>query len=91
MEHVIVERIYAEPVTVEQIYESVQRGESCRTMHRVRFVRIMLSRDGLRAICEYEAPDAETVRLMNQRLGLSFERAWTARVLSAEELARPTE
>ena len=34
MEHVVVERVYAEPVTVEQIHESVQRGESCRTMHR---------------------------------------------------------
>jgi hypothetical protein len=91
MEHVIVERIYAEPVTVEQVRESVQRGESCRTMHRVRFLRMMLSRDGRRSICEYEAPDAESVRLVNERLGLPFERAWTTRVLSAEELARPAE
>jgi Protein of unknown function (DUF4242) len=91
MEHVIVERVFAEPVSVEQLCASLQRGESCLTMYRVRFLRTSLSRDGLRMICEYEAPDAESVRLVQQRLGLSYERAWTARVLSAEELSGPPE
>jgi hypothetical protein len=89
MEHVIVERLFVEPVTVEQLYASLQRGESCMAMHRVRFLRTSLSRDGLRMICEYEAPDAESVRLVQQRLGMAFERAWTASVLSADALSEP--
>ena len=91
MEHVIVERVFAEPITVEQLQASLARGESCMTMHRVRFLRSNLSRDGLRMICEYEAPDAESVRIVNQRLGMAFERVWTANVLSAETLAQPPE
>jgi hypothetical protein len=91
MEHVIVERIFAEPVSVEQLRASLQRSESCMTMHRVRFLRTSLSRDGRRTICEYEAPDAESVRVVNQRLDLPFERAWTATVLDADQLARPPE
>jgi hypothetical protein len=91
MEHVMVERVFSEPVTVEQLRASLQRGESCMTMYRVRFLRTNLSRDGLRMICEYEAPDAESVRLVQQRLGMAFERVWTATVLSAEHLTQPPE
>jgi hypothetical protein len=89
MEHVMVERVFTEPVTVEQLHASLQRAESCMTMYRVRFLRTNLSRDGLRMVCEYEAPDAESVRFVQQRLGMAFERVWTATVLSPEDLAQP--
>jgi len=82
MELVIVERVFAEPVQAEAIQARLHTIEGCHTAHRVRFIRTLLSPDGLRAICEYEAPDAEAVRAVNRQLNAPFERIWTARVIS---------
>ena len=60
----------------------MQTGDGCHNAHRVRFLRTLLSADGLRAICEYEAPDAEAVRAVNRQLNAPFERVWTASVIS---------
>ena len=38
-------------------------------------------------ICEYEAPDADAVRKVQETTGLPFERIWTAKVLDWEEEA----
>lgn len=82
MELVIVERVFEQPVSAEFMQERVQTGAGCHDAHRVRHVRTLLSPDGLRAICEYEAPDAEAVRAVNRQLGAPFERIWTARVFT---------
>ncbi|HTU63261.1 MAG TPA: nickel-binding protein [Polyangiales bacterium] len=84
MELVIVERVFAEPLQLEALQARMQTGEGCHMAHRVRFIRTLLSSDGLRAICEYEAPDAEAVRAVNRQLDAPYERIWTARVISSE-------
>lgn len=80
MEHVIVERTGTEPVTIEQLRASSCSAESCFRLHRVRHLRSAISADGLRVICEYEAPDAESVRRANREAKLPFESVWTAQV-----------
>jgi len=80
MEHVIVERVFLEPVEFADIERAASLGQSCLEARRVTLLRSSLSRDGLRMICEYEAPDAESVRVANQLAGSPFERIWTARV-----------
>jgi hypothetical protein len=82
MELVIVERVFSEPVPAETLQARLQTIEGCHTAHRVRFIRTLLSRDGLRAICEYEAPDAEAVRAVNRQLDAPYERIWTAHVIN---------
>jgi hypothetical protein len=82
MELVIVERVFAEPVPADALQARLQTIEGCHTAHRVRFIRTLLSRDGLRAICEYEAPDAESVRAVNRQLNAPYERIWTAHVIN---------
>jgi hypothetical protein len=82
MELVIVERVFSEPVAAEALQARLQTIEGCHTAHRVRFIRTLLSRDGLRAICEYEAPDAEAVRAVNRQLDAPYERIWTAHVIN---------
>ena len=37
-----------------------------------------MSKDGRRMICEYEAPDAETVRRVQLEAGAPFDRIWPA-------------
>lgn len=84
MVRVIVERAFANPVTPEDVRAATQKADACFTAYRVRHLRSSVSLDGLRVICEYEAPDAETVRVATQRTGLPFERVWTATVIGDE-------
>ena len=88
MEYVIVERVFADPVQAADVYAAMEKGHGCLGTLRVRHVRSCLSLDGLRMICEYEAPDAESVRTANLRMGSRFERIWTARVITPEDPAR---
>lgn len=85
MERVIVETVFAEPITLEAIEAAIQSGQPCLVAHRVRHLRSYVSLDGLRSVCEYEAPDAESLRQVSQRLGRTYERIWTARVFSSEK------
>jgi hypothetical protein len=83
MEHVFVERVFAEPVDLKALNATFRAGASCFDMRRVTSVRTAVSRDGLRMICEYLAPDADSVRSANESAGLPFERVWTGQVLEA--------
>jgi len=78
MSVVLVERSFPQLVAFEDLRE---RGASCLEAHRARFLRAYFSRDRLRMICLFEAPDAESVRIAQEKSGLPFDAAWTARVV----------
>jgi len=75
---VLVERSFPQPVAFEDVRA---RGASCLEAHRVRFLRSYFSRDRRRMVCLYEAPDAESVRFAQEKAGVPYETAWTARVV----------
>lgn len=81
MERVIVERVFAEPVDVEALVRKYRDGISCFEKRRVKSLRSTVSRDGLRMICEYLAPDTESVRQANEQAGLPYDRVWSGTVL----------
>jgi hypothetical protein len=60
-----------------QILDELDLG--CGNLHRVRLVRSHLSLDGLRMDCLYQAPDAESVRLVQRQAGLPPDRIWAVR------------
>ena len=75
---VVVEREFPEPAVFGEIQAVEDAGAWCLDLHQVRFVRTYFSSDRQRMICLYEAPDAESVRLSQRRIGLPFERVWAA-------------
>jgi hypothetical protein len=81
MSTVVVERAFGHPVAFEDVQAIEQRGAWCLEVHGVRFLRTYFSRDRRRMICLYEAPDAEAVRLAEEKAGVPFADAWSARVL----------
>jgi hypothetical protein len=81
MSVVVVERSFREPVALPDVQALEDRGAWCLEAHGVRFLRTYFSRDGRRMACLYEAPDAESVRLAQEKAGMPFERAWAARVV----------
>lgn len=81
MKLVIVERTMPRPVTASDLAASAASGAPCFEAHRVRLLRSLISLDGMRVLCQYEAPDAEAVRQANRKAGLPFDHVWSADVL----------
>jgi hypothetical protein len=75
---VVVERSFAEPVAFEDVEALACRGAWCLEAHAVSYLRTWFSRDRRRMVCFYEAPDAESVRHAQRRMGMPYEMAWPA-------------
>ena len=61
----------------------------CATVHRVHLIRIFESRDGLRVIGIFRAPDAESVRLAHRGAGWPLDDVWAYRSVSLESAHHP--
>lgn len=81
MSVVLVERSFPEPVDFGDVQALEHRSASCLQAHDVRFLRSYFSRERRRMICLYEAPDAEAVRLVQEKARLPFDRVWTTSVV----------
>lgn len=84
MVRVLVEKAFHPPATVEKWNQDIAVGIPCHQAHNVRWIRSMMSRDRSCVICEFEAPDAETVRRSFRKAGLPFVRIWTIDILEPE-------
>ena len=80
MELVLAERVFSEPVDLTKLRAAVKNNKSCMDLHQVRYLESYLSDDRLRMVCLYEAPDAESVRIASRKVGMPFERIWTATI-----------
>ena len=80
MSRIIVERTFVERPDFDELQAQEDSVSWCLKEHRVEFVRSYFSKDRLRMICEYEAPDAEAVRIVQRTSGLPYERIWTAEI-----------
>ena len=81
MTRLIVERAFEKPLGKAEHKAAEQRLGPCLEAHNVQWIRSYLSTDRCRMICEYEAPDAEAVRIANRSAGVSFDRVWNADLL----------
>jgi len=81
MSRIIVERTFDPPLTLEHLRAVETRMASCLDLYRVRWVRSYWSADRQRMICEYEAPDAASVRSVQREAEATFDRIWIADVL----------
>jgi Protein of unknown function (DUF4242) len=79
---IIVERRFAAPVSDEALAAGAARQQGCMDIHRVAYLRSLLSQDRQRMICEFDAPDAESVRRVQREAEVPFESVWVADVLS---------
>jgi len=77
-ELIVVERLFPEPVTPEFFAKALREKGWCLDLHRAEYVEGYLATDGLRAVCVFRAPDAESVRLANDQAGVPYAKVWTA-------------
>jgi hypothetical protein len=78
MRLVVVERTFTDPVTYESIKAAFDRQPGCLEAHRVVYLKSYVARDQKRMVCLYEAPDAESVRRVQDKVQAPFLRAWPA-------------
>ena len=81
MIRVVVERTFATPQTDADMASVANRERDCLGIYRVTWKRSLLSDDRRRMVCEYEAPDAESVRRVQQQAEAAVDRIWTAAVI----------
>ena len=84
MARVMVERKFDEAESFDDLQAQEDAFAWCAEQHLVTFIRSYFSKDRMRMICEYEAPDAEAVRKLQRTASMPFERIWTASVFDWE-------
>ena len=62
---------------------------TCLEAYGARGMRSCLSKDRRRMICEFEAPDAESIRTAIRSAGLTFDRVWLADVYGPDVPGSP--
>jgi hypothetical protein len=77
---IVVERLLPRPLDEAAIRNAVADGAWCLQQYGCRIVWTYLRPDGRRCLCVFGAPDAESVRQTQKRIGIPFETAWPATV-----------
>jgi hypothetical protein len=85
MVRLIVEHAYDSPLTDEEHHRAARRLDPCLEAHGARWLASYLAHDRLRMICEFEAPDAESVRASMRSADVSFVRVWSTEVYRLNE------
>ena len=84
MPRIIVERTFEKPLTQEELKATEGRMAPCLDLYRVRWIRSYWSAERRRMICEYDAPDAASVKSVQREAEAKFDRIWTADVLGEQ-------
>jgi hypothetical protein len=85
MARVIVDHVFDPPMTEEQHAEFSRRLDPCLEVRNGAWRRSAISKDRRRMTCEFEAPDAETVREALRSARVPFESAWSVDVYAVED------
>jgi hypothetical protein len=78
MEQVVLEQCMKPPIRVADIMAMERQAEWCMRQYRVRHISSLLSPDGERMTCMFDAPDAEAVRNVLHQLNQPYEGLWAA-------------
>jgi hypothetical protein len=83
-EVVLVEQVFDPPLTDEEHDRMARRVDSCLQLRHGRWMRSYLSADCKRMICEFEAPDAQSIRDAFRSAGVAFEKVWSGQLFKRD-------
>jgi hypothetical protein len=81
MSRIVVERTFETPQSDADMAAVASREWPCLEVYGVSWKRSLLSEDRRRLICEYDAPDAESLRKVQREAEAQFDRIWVASVI----------
>ena len=79
---VIVERQFEQAADLDALQAIEDAATGCLDMHRVTFIKTYFSIDKKRMICQYNAPDAESVRQAQRAAQMPFTHVWACQILA---------
>ena len=85
MARIIVEHRFDPPMTEEQQSAWAQRLDACLDVRNGAWRRSAIAKDRRRMTCEFEAPDAESVREAMRSAGMPFHDVWVSDVYAVED------
>lgn len=85
MARIVMEQVFEEPMSDEQLAEFSKRLDPCLDLRDGTWARSYVANDRRRMFCEFEAPDAESVRDALHSAGIAFHRVWSAQVFDAAD------
>jgi hypothetical protein len=85
MATILVEQIFDPPLSDEAYSKLAKKLDPCLDIRDAIWCRSYISGDKKRVVCEFEAPDAESVREALRTSGMPFERVWNAEVVRIED------
>jgi hypothetical protein len=85
MARIIVEQSFDPPMTAEDQEAFARRLDRCLEVRNGAWRRSAISADRRRMICEFEAPDAESVRFALRSASVPFDHVWAADVYAVED------
>ncbi|MDP8999530.1 MAG: DUF4242 domain-containing protein, partial [Myxococcota bacterium] len=85
MARVMAEQVFNEPLSDERYAAFARKLDPCLEVRNGLWRRSSLAIDKLRMVCEFEAPDAESVREAYRASGTPCDRVWTASVYAIED------
>ncbi|MFW6010312.1 MAG: nickel-binding protein [Gemmatimonadota bacterium] len=81
MARIVLERSFDPETGKAEFARQAEELQSCIETREVRPIRSVIASDFSRSYCEFEAPDADTLRAACRRAGVEFERVWKAEEL----------
>jgi hypothetical protein len=78
----LVERSFPDPVTFEEVHAIAKAARGCLQIHRVKYSRSFFSADHKRMLCLYQAPDTESVRIIQREAGLPADSVWALQTIA---------
>jgi len=82
---VLVEQCFETPLSDEAYGKLANKLDPCLEIRDAIWCRSYISGDKKRVVCEFEAPDAESVREAMRASGMPFERVWNATLVQIED------
>jgi uncharacterized protein DUF4242 len=84
--NVMVERSLPAPDTFERLHGFALAKSWCFEQRRVRWAGSLLSSDGRRMLCFYQAPDAESVRAAQREAEMPTQAVWAYERISPDDV-----
>jgi len=85
MARIVAEQVFDPPLSEEASSQLARRIDECLMSRYGCWRRSYVSLDRRRVTCEFDAPDAESVREAMRLAGAPFERVWVAEVFAVED------
>ena len=83
MARVMMEQSFEQPMSDEALSDFAKRLDPCLELRDGTWARSYVSSDRKRMFCEFEAPDAESVREALRSAEIPFDRVWSAQMFKA--------